>query len=230
MLRFLFLALIASASLVRAEVEPLPVPAAEPPPLVGKIVGETYVAPSGAYKIPLPVRRELGGTVTDTENVVTFQDDFNVHVSIAAFAQDATQRWELTTRGPKEYLIYFFKTFVMPDFLQFEGAKVESARYLPTVQDGTLLAYTLLPGGSMFADRVSITSHAADQLVAKRGNLVFVRNGYIFVISTELAERVLQHNTYKKTPAEEDDLLRQRLLDLLNKIEFAKPEPVLTKK
>jgi len=58
--------------------------------------------------------------------------------------------------------------------------------------------------------------------VAKRGNLLFVKNGHIFVISTELAERAIEGKAYKKTTVEEDDLLRQRLNDLVDKIQFAK--------
>jgi hypothetical protein len=61
--------------------------------------------------------------------------------------------------------------------------------------------------------------------VAKRGNLVFVKNGDIYVISTELAERVIEGKAYKKTTAEEDQLLRQRLEDVLSKIQFTKPAP-----
>jgi len=121
----------------RAQAESAPPP---PPPLFGKIVNGTYVSPSGVFKVLVPVLPELGGRITDTESVVTFEDDFNVHVSIAAFPQDATQRWELSTRGAKDYLIYFFTNFVMPDFQQrFEGARVESASFLLTLQDGALV-------------------------------------------------------------------------------------------
>src|ERR1044071_10382230 len=79
----------------------------------GKIEGKTYVSPTGMFKVVVPVLPELGGDITDTPNVVTFQDDFNVHVSIAAFPQDATQRWELSTRGLKDYLIYFFSNLFL---------------------------------------------------------------------------------------------------------------------
>lgn len=196
----------------------------ESKPLVGKVSGQTYISPTKAFKVPIPVLPELGGVINDTEDVVTFQDAFNIHVSIAALAQDATQRWELSTRGTKEYLIYFFKTYVYPDFEQrFKGTRVESARYLPTLQDGALLTYTLLPGGSMFADRVSLAGSSDTPAVAKRGNLIFVRDGYIFVLSTELAERVLKRSTYNKTTAEEDEFLRQRLIDLVGKMEFNQP-------
>src|SRR5215217_3249142 len=121
----------------------------------------------------------LGGEITDTPNVVTFQDDFNVHVSIAAFPQDATQRWELSTRGQKDYLIYFFSNFVLPAFKQsFEGVRIESAKFVPGMLDGALLTYLLVPGGTMFRDRVPQLS--SDRVpVAKRGNLLFVRSGHI---------------------------------------------------
>ncbi len=164
---------------------------------------------------------ELGGRVIDTENVVTFQDDFNVLCTIAAFPMDATQRWELSTRGLKDYLAYFFANYVMPDFQQtFSGARAESAKFVPSVAEGSLLVYTLLPGGSMFAHKLTFVTPDERLPDAKRGNLVFVRNGWIFVMSVELAERIIERSTYHKTTAEEDAILRRRLIDLLGKIEF----------
>jgi hypothetical protein len=192
--------------------------------LSGRIDGRTYIAPSGVYRIPIPVLPELGGTITDTDNVVTFQDTFNAHISIGVFPQDATQRWELSTRGLKDYLTYFFGTYVMPDFQNaFPGGKVESVGFSETVMGGALIAYTLLPGGSMFAAKSSILGGDEIPLVAKRGNLIFVRNNVIYVITSELAERVTERSAYKKTRAEEDELLRDRLIDLARKIEFARP-------
>lgn len=194
------------------------------PGLVGKIEGRHYVSPTGQFKVQIPVLPELGGNITDTPNVVTFQDEFNVHVSIAAFPQDATQRWELSTRGLKDYLIYFFSNFVLADFKQtFEGVQIESAKFLPSTLDGALLTYILIPGGTMFADRIPQVGFSGRPIVAKRGNLLFVRNGYIYVISTELAERVIEGKAYDKTTAAEDELLRNRLNDIVSKIQFTKP-------
>ena len=135
---------------------------------------EVKLSPGDGFVLP-----ELGGDITDTRNVVTFQDDFNIHVTIAAFPQDATQRWELSTRGLKDYLVYFFSNFVLADFREsFEGVQAESAKFVPSVQDGALLTYILIPGGTMFPERAP-----SPGAVAKRGNLVFVRNGHIFVVS-----------------------------------------------
>jgi len=156
--------------------------------------------------------------------VVTFQDDFSVLATIAAFPMDATQRWEFSTRGTKDYLAYFFGNVVMPDFQQsFPGARVESAKFAPGIQDGALLVYLLLPGGSMFAHKLSFVTSADQVPDAKRGNLLLVRNGWVFVLSIELAERVLERGSYNKTPAEEDDILRARLVELLGKITFTVP-------
>jgi hypothetical protein len=85
-----------------------------------------------------------------------------------------------------------------------------------------LITNILLPGGSMFADKVPQYDDGR-LAVAKRGNMLFVKNGHIFVLSTELAERVIEGRAYKKTTAEEDDLLRQRLNDIVDKIQFARP-------
>lgn len=201
----------------------LAVRAQEAAPLHGRIEGRTYISPTGAFKVTIPVLPELGGDISDTPNVVTFQDDFNLHVSIAVFPQDATQRWELATRGTKDYLAYFFTNYVLADFKQnFEGVQAE-AKFIPSKLDGALIAFLLIPGGSMFMDHVAQLGPTDRVPVAKRGNLLFVRNGDIFVISTELAERVLEGKAYKKTPAEEDQILRQRLDDIVSKMQFLKP-------
>jgi hypothetical protein len=193
------------------------------PTLNGRVEGKTYFGPTGTYRITIPVLPELGGTVNDTENVVTFEDQFNVHISIAAFAQDATQRWELSTRGIKDYLLFFFGEFVVADFQRMiPGASIESATFLPKTQGGALLAYTLLPGGSMFADRPGL-SETAREKAAKRGNLLFVRDGFIYVISTELAERIIEGSSYDKTTEQEDQILKDRLFEILSRMTFIKP-------
>jgi hypothetical protein len=50
-----------------------------------------------------------------------------------------------------------------------------------------------------------------------------VKNGVVFVVSTELAERVTEGAAYKKTPEEEDQILRKRLVDIVSKMQFPKP-------
>jgi len=224
MSRVLFLLAFASTVLVAAAED------APGPGLAGRVEGKTYVSPTGVFKVTIPVLPELGGEINDTPNVVTFQDAFNTHVSIAAFQQDATQRWEMSTRGLKDYLVYFFANFVLPDFKQsFEGTQIESAKFNPAQLDGVLVTNILLPGGSMFADKVPQYDDGR-VAVAKRGNMLFVKNGYIFVISTELAERAIEGKAYKKTTAEEDDILRQRLNDIVDKIQFAKLPAVTAEK
>jgi hypothetical protein len=192
--------------------------------LEGRVDGKTYVSPTGVFKVTIPVLPELGGNIHDTPNVVTFQDEFSVHVSIAAFPQDATQRWEMSTRGMKDYLVYFFSTSVLSDFKQaFVGTQIESAKFIPGMLEGSLITYILLPGGSMFADKLPPSFGDDKPAVAKRGNLLFVKNGHVIIISAELAERVIEGRTYKKTTEQEDDILRQRLNDIVGKITFAKP-------
>jgi hypothetical protein len=192
--------------------------------LMGRIEGNQYVSPTGAFRVTIPVLPELGGRIVDTENVVTFQDDFNVLCTIAAFPMDATLRWEYSTRGRKDYLAYFFANFVMPDFQEaFRGARAESAKYAPGIGDGALLVYLLLPGGSMFAHKLPFLAANESLPEAKRGNVLVVREGWTIVASIELAERVLERSTYNKTTAQEDDILRQRLVDLLAKVTFTTP-------
>lgn len=191
--------------------------------LAGRIDGNQYVSPAGAYRITIPVLPELGGRIVDTPEVVTFEDDFNVHASLACFKMDATQRWEYETRGRRDYLIWFFTNFVQRDFQQrFPQSRVESAKFIPGMEEGTLLTYNLLPGGTMFANRPSF-SETEEVFVAKRGNLLFLREGHVYVLSMELAERALERRTYAKTTEEEDELLRRRLLELYGRITFATP-------
>ncbi len=193
--------------------------------LLGSVDAGVYSSPSGAFKITVPVLPALGGAISDTKNVVTFHDTFGVHISVAAFPQDATQRWELSTQGMKDYLVYFFSSYVMPDFKRFTpGVHVESAGYAADFLDGSMFAYVLLPGGSMF-DTPPVFGSRAAPAVAKRGNLLFVRNGFTFVISTELSEKVTEGSQWKKTPDEEDQILRGRLLDIVKKMVFIKPAP-----
>jgi hypothetical protein len=222
MLRLL-LTLALSAAAVAQPLAPAATDAPPPPQLEGRVQGKTYISPTGVFKITIPVLPELGGDINDTPNVVTFEDDFNVHISVAAFPQDATQRWENSTRGTKDYLIYFFSNFVLSDFKQsFEGVQVESAKFIPGTLEGSLITYILLPGGSMFMDKVPQIAGGPPP-IAKRGNMLFVKNGHVFVISIELAERVIEGRAYKKTTAEEDEILRKRLDEVVAKIEFAKP-------
>lgn len=188
--------------------------------LAGRVEGSTYFAPSGSFKIAIPVLPELGGKVVDTPDVVTFEDDFNTHASIACFKMDATQRWEHEIRGRKDYLIWFFTQFVQSDFQErYPGARVESAKYIPSIESGALLTYNLLPGGTMFRSRLAF-SETEEPFVAKRGNITLVKDGFVYVLSIELAERALERTTYKKTVAEEDELLRKRLLELLARMTF----------
>jgi hypothetical protein len=219
--------LLPVSTLLVAQSEAPPSPAAaqtEQPvqrDLIGRLENEkTYIAPHDTFRVEVPVLPELGGTITDTENVVTFQDAFTVHASVACFAMDATLRWEDETRGRKDFLTYFFANFVLPDFEhRFPGSSVESAKFRPSLRDGTLMTFMLLPNGTMFSDRLIVGTEEKPP-VAKRSNWLFVKNEHVFIVSMELAERVLEHSTWDKTPAEEDAILTRRLEDFISKISF----------
>ena len=193
--------------------------------LYGSIVGDTYTSPTGVFQIKIPVLPQLGGAVSDTPNLVTFDDDYETHLSIGAFPLGRELKWEYDTRGTKDFLAFFFTNVVMPDFAtKFPGAHMEdNGLYLPKFQDGSMLIFTLLPGGSLFAPQVTLFPSRRTPLVAKRGNLCFVKYNYVFVVSTELAERILEHSTYHKTVDEENALLRDRLLEVVRRMSFIKP-------
>ena len=205
----------------------LPSLGAQVPELAGKLEGDTYVSATGEFSLPLPVLRELGGKIIDTENVVTFTDNYNTHISIACFPQDALQRWELATRSLREYLLYFFTDFVLADFARrFPGSAIESARFSPELMDGSLITYSLLPGGSYFEAVPSLLGTApSEPVTAKRGTLLFVRNQHVYVLSTELAERATQSSSYVSTPEKENAQLTTRLTELVNRLVFTAPKP-----
>jgi hypothetical protein len=206
--------LIATAVIAQAQTEEAP------PPLQGVVTSGVYMSPTGTFKVEIPVLPELGGAVHDTKNVVTFRDSFGLQISIGAFEHDATLKWQLSTRGVKDYLIYFFTNFVLTDFRQFcPGTRIESAGFSPDLMDGSLFTYILLPGGSVFADQLGFAPPGAPPL-AKRGNMLFVKNGVTFVISTELSERVTEGSRYSKTTDEENVILRKRLQNIASNMVF----------
>lgn len=195
---------------------------AQSPTLRGRWDGGMYHSPDGGFSVKSPVLPELGGRVADTPNVVTFDDAFSVHVGIASFPLDLTQKWEFETRGARDYLAFFFSNFVLADFLsRHPETAVETMRWVPDLQGGALAVFALMPGGSFFQDRNAIAEGGpANAPAAKRGTLLFVRNGRVFVITTELAERVTQARTFRKTPDEENDLLQQRLVGIVDGMTF----------
>jgi hypothetical protein len=176
--------------------------------------------------VKIPVLPQLGGGVSDTPNLVTFDDDYSIHINIGAFPLSRELKAEYDVRGTKDFLIFFFTSLIMPDYAaNFHGAQMEpNAIFLGKYQDGSILIFLLLPGGSVFDHRARF-SNSLSPAVAKRGNLCFVKNGYVFVISTELAERVLERSTYKKSPEEENAILRDRLMDIVAKMQFSAPAP-----
>lgn len=195
--------------------------------MVGRIVGDSYVSPTGEFKVQLPVLPELGGTIVDTENVVTFSDNYNTHISIACFELDAAQKWELDTRGLRDYLLYFFNGFVLADFKsRFPKSSIESARFMPDLQGGTMITFALMPGGSYFETRNRVGDEPpTDPVTAKRGTLLFVRARHIYVVSAELAERATQRSTYKLTVEQENQTLTERLTTLLGRFTFTDVKP-----
>ena len=194
------------------------------PPLVGAIDGNDYIHPSGAFRIRIPIYQELGGEINDTENVVTFQDAFGEHYSIGVFPMNNDFRVEEAKRGHKDFLDWFFQTFIESDFRRtIPGTNHEpNARYNASTQGGALFTILNIPNGSVYMERVFVFPPRTP-VIAKRGNLVFIREGFVYVLSTELSERVFEYGTWNKTDAEEEEILRQRVYDLLSRMVFMKP-------
>lgn len=213
------LALVIAASLTA---QPLP-DAAAPRTLLGKIEEGRYHSPTGAFNVAIPA---LGGerpVVMDNPEIVVFKDNVRILVTIAAFRMPPLQKWELETTSAREYLIKFFRDYVMADYVEaFPESTVQSARLISDLEGGTLLVYTLHPGGSAFeVDLIDKKTAEANPPVALRGNLLFCRGEHVLVIATELAERVTESSTYVNDAATEDRILRERLLDIHSQMQFA---------
>ncbi len=199
-----------------------------PSNLYGKLDGQTYVAPGGFYKVSVPVLPEFGGEIHDTENVVTFDDEVSTHVSIANFPLDISLKWEFETRGPRDFLSYFYANYVFSEFQsRYPGTATDGVQFLPGLNGGALLVFVQLPGGSFFAGKASVLDDPVSApVVAKRGNLLFVRAGRVYILSHELAERVTQRSVFQKTPEQENEILRSRLIELTGRMQFPYgPEP-----
>ncbi|HOF10998.1 MAG TPA: hypothetical protein PLV33_13480 [Opitutaceae bacterium] len=190
--------------------------------LHGRIEGSSYVSPTGLFRLPVPVFSSLGGRITDTPNVVTFSDAFVTHYTLAVLPLDSVQLRELEARGKKDYLVSFFSNYVLRDFREaIPGSKVDNARFLPGHFNGSLMIYTALPGGSVFGHRTYQFGSVNELPVAKRGNLLFIHSNTLYILSSELAERVIEGVHFTLTVEEENAVLKKRLIDLSNRIVFA---------
>lgn len=211
-------------SLLTATIVAQPLPdAATPRTLLGKIEEGRYHSPTGAFDVAIPSLDGESGVVIDNPEIVVFKDDVRTLVTIAAFKMPPLQKWELETTSSRDYLIKFFRDYVLADYIEaFPGTTVQSARLVADLESGALIVHTLHPGGSAFAPDPITSNHPDTPVaVAKRGNLLFCCNGYVFVIATELAERVTQMSTYVPDDAAEDRILRDRLIDIHTRMKIA---------
>lgn len=194
--------------------------------LYGEFRNGNYIAHEGRFRMTVPVLAELGGRIFDTENVVTFTDEVSTHVSVAVFPLDLSNKWELETRGVKDFLAYFYAEHVLSNFARrFEGVATERSVFTPDLKGGALFAFTLLPGGSAFQGRATLIEPAGPPPAAKRGTMLFLENGCIFILSSELAERVTQRSAFQKSADEENEILRNRLIALAGRLQIPSPRP-----
>lgn len=206
---------VAVAQPASAATEPAAAP--ETTKLSGQILDGLYLAPSGAYAVPMPILQGEAAVVMDTDTVVVFRDKQSVLLTIAAFPMPALAQWEHHSQGPRDYLIAFFRDNILRDYTNaFPASRVESVKFVPDYNGGTLLTYTLMPGGSAFdPDPVAVAQEGYVPAVAKRGHLVFVRDRRVFVLAIELAERVTKQSQYNWSTAEEDRVLLDRLATVI---------------
>lgn len=212
----LLLCLCLSPFLSAQEKAPLNVP-----DIAGDLDGNQYRSPTGVFSIQVPVLAELGGRISDTTNVVTFEDAFTTHVTIAIIPLDEAMRADLTAKGKKDFLIQFFSNGILaPMRASLPNSKIESAKMLNRVHDGALFTTTLLPGGSRFSARTALFGQIDPLTTAKRGNLLFLHGDNIVILSSELGEKSTERSLYTKSVEEENEILQKRLLHLVETMNF----------
>lgn len=199
----------------------------KPGVLRGRIENGRYYAPSNAFDIAIPTLVGDRPLILDNPNIVVFRDDVRTMVTVAVVPMAPIDKWELETTSPREFLITFFREVVLTDLRRaFPGTNVEGAVLLNDVEGGSLLVTTLHPNGSAFeVDPIVRNDPATPPPVAKRGNLLFHHGDFIFVISSELADRVTESSTYSTDTATEDRILRERLVEIYSHIRFPDSPP-----
>jgi hypothetical protein len=195
--------------------------------LRGRIENGRYYAPSDAFNITIPALAGDRPLILDNPNIVVFRDDVRTMLTVAAVRMEPIHKWELETSSPREFLIRFFRENVLADFQEtFPGTSVEGAIMLNDFEGGALLVSTLHPNGSAFeVDPIVRNDPNSPPPVAKRGSLLFSRGGFVFVLSTELADRVTESSTYITDTATEDRILRERLVEAVSQMRFADSPP-----
>lgn len=199
----------------------------KPGTLRGRLENGRYYAPSSAFDIAVPTLVGDRPLILDNPNIVVFRDDIRTMLTIAAIPMAPFDKWELETTSRREFLITFFREVVLSDLREaFPGTSVEGALLLNDLEGGSLLVTTLHPDGSAFeVDPIVRNDPATPPPVAKRGNLLFHHGDFIYVISSELADRVTESSTYSTDTATEDRILRDRLVEIYSHIRFPDSPP-----
>jgi hypothetical protein len=224
----LSLLLVAHLPAIAEPASDRPPAATTAPKLFGRIENGRYHAPGDVFSLPVPTMRGPEATVMDNGEIVVFKDRVSALLTIAAFPMPAIARWEHEASGNEKYLVEFFRDNILRDYRhEFPETSIESLRFLPDIHGGAVLACTLMPGGSAFPPEPASgdSAPASQPVVAKRAQLMFVREHHIFVIATELAERVTRRSAYSLDTSAEDSILLDRLLAVLDTLRFREPQP-----
>jgi hypothetical protein len=195
--------------------------------LRGRVENGRYYAPTDAFNITIPTLVGERPLIVDNPNVVVFRDDIRTMLTVVAVPMEPIDTWEFETTSPREFLIAFFRENVLADFQStFPGTSVEGAIMLNEFEGGALLVSTLHPNGSAFeVDPIVRNDPTSAPPVAKRGSLLFRHGDHVFVLSTELADRVTEMSTYITDTATEDRILRERLVEAVTQMRFADSPP-----
>lgn len=231
-MRLTLLALLFSPLAVFAAAAPasVPPPSAEgtaaEPKLAGRIDDGRYFSATGLFSLPVPDLDPETAGLLDTPNIVVFRDRASTFISIRAFPLSPAEVEARAKEGPQQHAVRYFKDLILPEFKgQFPGTTAESATYVPDLEGGALLAYLLIPNGSAFEVDPLVRNHPDTKVPpAKQLVVFFVHADHVFMVSSEIAERITDLSSNPYTTKDEDRILRERLLGVISSMRFAAPE------
>jgi hypothetical protein len=184
---------------------------------IGAINGKYYFSYPKAFKVLVPVEKDFGGIIKDSETSVIFTDDFcrlfRIEFTLLS-PQEFTQVFVVLDKiGKNKFLKEFLETGYMVDVIlkSMPDASIDYQEYMEQPFNGAYYAEVNLPKGSICESSVNGSPYGRKD--AKRGILLFIQGSNIFVVSTQLG--VVQRADNK-----EQERARQLLKD--NTLTFAK--------
>ena len=177
-----------------------------------------YVSPVGNFTVAIPVDPESGGRMQDEPGTVGFSDDFGKLFRIDYFQQIDPQAEDqkIAEFGAETYLKSLLDSYVSQAILEpLSGSSILSESYLEDLQDGAYFMVVDMPKGATIS--VSKNGAPSERLDAYRGIIVFIQNGFSYVIS---CQRVIMEDEAPNGIEEEAADLQEQLENFIDTMEF----------